>query len=330
MSRASQMSKASQLSKSSSYSHRSSQSKNSKGSDKSGEANLQHISDRRGCDEVYDDSNGTLFMQCIPDSEIEKSRRRSSSYRQEGGMVKFNSCSTLHVDETVTTPDLEDTLHCFSLALQYTISAGHQQPSPKFDKVFDEMEFPLNNEPVPRDYNKTVPDLEDIYEFAHSLFKAASLTGESVIITLVYIERLITNTELTLHASNWKRVVLGATMLASKVWDDQAVWNVDFCSILPDIPVSDMNDLERDFLEMILFNVSVNAGVYATYYFDLRILAENACRSFSLAPLDKEQAERLEAFSVPKGTKKSPSNDVVKRSKSAEMAKDRKPIAIIS
>lgn len=59
-------------------------------------------------------------------------------------------------------------------------------------------------------------------------------------------------TSLSLHAATWRRVVLGAVVLACKVWDDLAgaclstpalmvaVWNVDFCQLLPAMPLEEL------------------------------------------------------------------------------------------
>ncbi|KAI4891737.1 hypothetical protein NFI96_003699 [Prochilodus magdalenae] len=150
---------------------------------------------------------------------------------------------------------------------------------------------------VPSDYDKHDPEQKQIYRFVRTLFSAAQLTAECAIVTLVYLERLLTYAEIDICPANWKRIVLGAILLASKVWDDQAVWNVDYCQILKDITVEDMNELERQFLELLQFNINVPSSVYAKYYFDLRSLSEANNLSFPLEPLSREKAQKLEAIS---------------------------------
>uniref|UniRef100_H0WNS8 Cyclin Y n=1 Tax=Otolemur garnettii TaxID=30611 RepID=H0WNS8_OTOGA len=214
---------------------------------------------------------------------------------------KYSSCSTIFLDDsTVSQPNLKYTIKCVALAIYYHIKNSFPTRDPDgrmLLDIFDENLHPLSKSEVPPDYDKHNPEQKQIYRFVRTLFSAAQLTAECAIVTLVYLERLLTYAEIDICPANWKRIVLGAILLASKVWDDQAVWNVDYCQILKDITVEDMNELERQFLELLQFNINVPSSVYAKYYFDLRSLAEANNLSFPLEPLSRERAHKLEAIS---------------------------------
>lgn len=129
------------------------------------------------------------------------------------------------------------------------------------------------------------------------IFEAQDLSAENAVMAAAYIERLIKLTGVTFDATNWRRIVLAALILASKVWEDLAVWNADFLCHFPNLDIDDLNRLEREFLMHLQFTVSLTASVYAKYYFELRALSDITSDNFPLSPLDKSKAQTLEAKS---------------------------------
>ncbi|XP_061412897.1 cyclin-Y-like protein 1 [Lethenteron reissneri] len=273
-----------------------------------GAASLQHIRDREaGSDNDLEPNPSdhpranTIFLS---KSQPDVREKRKSNYSNNVSVTvspaqiskKYSSCSTIFLDDsTVSQPNLKYTIKCVALAIYYHIK--NRDTTIRTLDIFDEKRHPLTKVEVPVDYSVNDPEHRHIYRFLRNLFSAAQLTAECAIITLVYVERLMTYGEIDICPSNWKRILLGAILLSSKVWDDQAVWNVDYCQILKDIAVDDVNELERQFLELLQFNINVPASVYAKYYFDLRSLADCNNLSFPLEPLCKERAHRLEAIS---------------------------------
>jgi len=58
------------------------------------------------------------------------------------------------------------------------------------------------------------------------------------------------------------------------------------------------NELEREYVQLLQFNVNVSSSIYAKYYFDLRQLAKENKISFPDELLTKEKAIKLEASSI--------------------------------
>ncbi|EGC30051.1 hypothetical protein DICPUDRAFT_158283 [Dictyostelium purpureum] len=214
--------------------------------------------------------------------------------RMEGFQrVKHNSTSSLYIKSTLSTPDNDEILRCMANALLYHIERGAQLPQ-KTVEIFSEEKYPITKNKADL---RTNPTVDTIYRFIRDIFKAEKLDPECAIMCLAYIERIITFTGITLSALSWRRITLSALILASKVWEDQSVWNVDFLPVFDNLTAADLNNLERQFLAMLQYNVSLTASVYAKYYFELRNFSKLDSNQFPLKPLDKSGVRRLEDYS---------------------------------
>mmetsp|Transcript_8877 Transcript_8877/g.15631 ORF Transcript_8877/g.15631 Transcript_8877/m.15631 type:complete len:460 (-) Transcript_8877:139-1518(-) len=124
-------------------------------------------------------------------------------------------------------------------------------------------------------YTPEVPSVERIYSFIRHLFVEAELSSECSVVSLIYAERLMERAGIELLASNWRPVVMVSMLLASKVWQDLASWNIEFARVYPQFSVKSINLLERNVLKLLQWDLYISGAVYAKYYFALRSLNES-------------------------------------------------------
>ena len=197
----------------------------------------------------------------------------------------------MFIESTVSAPNLHELLHCMALAIHGIMQDSAKSIQKVYYDVFDERIVPLDS------FSDTdnLPFVDAIRTFIDTIFYTENLSPECLIMTMVYISRLHNLSNLTIDATNWRKIVLSTMILASKVWEDLAVWNADFLDAFPALTTPHLAELEKVLLSLLKFNVSLKASEYAHYYFELRSLAIN---DFPLEPLTKKEEKRLESKSL--------------------------------
>jgi Cyclin, N-terminal domain len=152
-----------------------------------------------------------------------------------------------------------------------------------------------------------IPALEQITTFYRDVFQRAQMEYDCIIISLIYVERLIKISYggLRPRACNWRSILFSCMVLASKVWDDLSMWNKDFSQTCPNgvkFSLKRINELEVAILSALSYKVKVPASEYAKYYFLLRsMLIKSGLGGDNVdttTPLDVEGAKRLQHLST--------------------------------
>ncbi|KAL3666029.1 hypothetical protein V7S43_008822 [Phytophthora oleae] len=234
---------------------------------------------------------------------------------------RSNSTNSIYLRMgTMDAPDQDATIQCVATVLRAHMMEALEDPirsDPRFDvfvtardrqrlaSISDELDAEASTFVEVEDDDvmlDVVPTISEIASFVKHVFSRAQMESECIIMSLVYVERLLKSTSgcLQLRGENWRRLVFCSMVMASKVWDDLSMTNADFSKIWPELSLKQINELELVYLSAVEYNVRVSAASYAKYYFHLRSM----CATMGLleafdesAPLNLDGARKMQVLS---------------------------------
>jgi len=249
-------------------------------------------------------------------------------------VTKRNTCGTIHVNTTLAAPDQDAMIKCvcgvFRAHLLQSSAVANNMTTATAAGAADVNTSPYLSAPELQDSKyavfkdcrphgdyrsldiQSIPTLEAVTDFYRSIFVRSQMEIECIIISLIYVERLIKKTKGALRpqSDNWRSILFSCMVLASKVWDDLSMWNCDFSKIGPcgmTFSLQRTNELEIALLSALQYRVKVGASEYAKYYFLLRgMLCRSGLASDDLTrlnPLDVKGATNISSTSGSSGRK---------------------------
>lgn len=189
--------------------------------------------------------------------------------RKNNMLKRRNSTGTIFVANTMSTQDNKATIECVCIVIRAHMleaAKGNVVPLPEYD-TFKDVAFADSKTDKP-----LIPSLETVKDFFMYIFSKSQLESDCIIMTLIYCERLVKETRgrLCIRYDNWRSILFACIVMASKVWDDLSMWNVDFSQVYPSFDLNRVNQLELAMLNALKYVIRVSASEYAKYYFLLR------------------------------------------------------------
>lgn len=246
-----------------------------------------------------------------PSSSASSPMARARSRRRS------NSTGTIYVRMgTMNAPDQDTTIQCVATVLRAHMMEALDSPitvDPRFNvfinqrdlrlsAIMDDDRFDDGELRSSEDCAASIPTLAEIAAFIKHVFARAQMESECIIMSLIYVERLLkaTSGSLQLQGKNWRRILFCSMVMASKVWDDLSMCNADFSKIWPELTLKQINELELVYLSAVEYKVRVSAVSYAKYYFHLRSM----CATMGMvdafdesAPLNLDGARKMQVLS---------------------------------
>lgn len=134
--------------------------------------------------------------------------------------------------------------------------------------VLSEASIPCRSRPG-HDLGEVDGSVDPVAQFTAAIFNVLGLVPELLLVVLVYIDRMVKHSEVSLTEDNWKWIVAGYVLLAAKVFDDKAHWVSDLQRVFV-VQLDHLNNLERVLLQLLAYDVEVSSTEYTHHYLNSR------------------------------------------------------------
>lgn len=220
---------------------------------------------------------------------------------QQDHIQRSSSTSSIYLSTTMSSPNVKSMIKAVATILQSQLNEDMnlgKKISEKSDLYYFSEEKYIKEYPQYFDSQhleniRKIPSLEDMIKFIDALYNCVQFSPECCIISLIYIDRIIALTGLSLQTTNWRPIVFVSLMVSQKIWDDKYLSNGDFSYIYPFFERGQLNMLEMKFLEMIQYNVYVKLSVYTKFYLELKPLYNDEMPTRTMTTYQMRKMEHL-------------------------------------
>lgn len=210
---------------------------------------------------------------------------------------KASSTGCIMTSSTITNPDAELVIKGVSTLLHANLlddiddkkKVNKGSDAYYFDEEKYMAEMPNKFDEERKKLLRQIPTQEDVSGFISELYDIAQFSPECCVICIIYINRIISLTNMPMLPTTWRPLILVSLMVAQKMWDDKYLNNSDFITIYPFFDNKQLNVLEMKFLEMIQYNTHIKFSTYTQYFLEIKGL-EPDC---PLKPMDVCTLARL-------------------------------------
>ena len=112
--------------------------------------------------------------------------------------------------------------------------------------------------------HKNIPKIS-LYDYLFRIQKYAEIENSTIIIALIYIDRICNKKGIILTKYNIHRILFTSILISIK-YNEDIIYNTSFYSKIAGVPVKELTFLEKEFLNIIDFELYVSDTLYQKYY----------------------------------------------------------------